>query len=589
MGHSSSDQVKAIQGVDWDGFISEEPLMAYGHLQEFATQIERDTPASSAINTVAKVCGMMLNPDRWDRPYSPLMQIKDRRTALPEDLTYEEIEFLSQLLPTLPHTLVTAQIADVISLRSSDKARRFEYAKEAVTRWITVGLPDGLPQNEEQGWRRAIEISLRFRLNDEVDQLETLALERIRAGEVVSAWQVAQMVRQAGIGRDSAVEIASVFVSGAQGIEDLHLRREVLAEARGWLKIEADEEAVARIDELIGDLWWEEAKARRSDSHHIARDCYGNAYNQYRRVRRSLRSTKTVKRIARLPRKIREEGQLSLDEMQFHESGPIDLTPLRELADHVLSEEDTIRALAKWFANAPLDSIEAAQDAAITAMREHPVQHLFSRTTLDADGRTIHKSTSPQARGGIPGEVWAEIVRNLSLKIGVLAQGYIWPVLAKMSTERKLTISDFRVMIRASPFVPPNQEWFFATALYNGYYGRLAESIYMLVPAMEACVRACLQRAGIETRNIRADDTEIEPGLSALMELDGVDQALTPDLAWHIRALYCGPLGPNLRNRMAHGLLTEEESKGSSVLYAWWLAFRLAFIPYFNLVMRESD
>lgn len=66
------------------------------------------------------------------------------------------------------------------------------------------------------------------------------------------------------------------------------------------------------------------------------------------------------------------------------------------------------------------------------------------------------------------------------------------------------------------------------------------------------------------------------------------DSVLGEDLAWNIRALFCGPTGPNLRNRVAHGLLDEAESGGDAALYAWWMAFLLAFTPYYHAVRAES-
>ena len=61
------------------------------------------------------------------------------------------------------------------------------------------------------------------------------------------------------------------------------------------------------------------------------------------------------------------------------------------------------------------------------------------------------------------------------------------------------------------------------------------------------------------------------------------------DLAWNIRALFCGPLGPNLRNRVAHGLVTRAEAESTASIYAWFFAFRLAFVPYFNAVRGGGE
>jgi hypothetical protein len=589
MEHSADELAAAIREVDLSELGLKEPMLASGALQDLASGQPEGSPLRAALTILSYVAGMMLKPDRWESPYLPMMQFGDRRTWLPKDLTEAHLGFLRGALSQLPSGALRAQVIDVMFVSTADRHDRYELAQESVAAWIAMGLPGELDRAEEQGWRRAIEIALRYGFAARVSELVNLAIEKIREERPGSTWQIARALHESGAGREHASEIVERLNGVARTADDPHFQREILDQARRWAISNGDSSVVAGIDEQIGDLWWEEAKLRRSSSHFMARDCLGNAYNQYKQVERSRRSARANRRLARLPRKIREAGELALDEMEAVESEPIDLTALREQGDEVLKEDDSLRALASWFARVPLDPVQQARGTAEESMREHPIQHLFSRTTVASDGRTVQHSTTARGQGAIPGDVWSEMLRQWELKVGILAQGYIWPTLVEMSSRYRLTLGDFAMMVRSSAFVPPEQERHYVTALHNGYYGRLSESIFMLAPTVEACVRACLQRTGIETRNIRADDTEIEPGLSALMELEGVDEALTPDLAWNIRALYCGPLGPNLRNRVAHGLLSESESNSGYVLFAWWLALRIAFVPFFNHMMEDQS
>ncbi|CEG87576.1 DUF4209 domain-containing protein [Propionibacterium freudenreichii] len=589
MGHSAEELASALRQIDLAEVGPQEPLRAFGTLQELASAHAEDSAAREALTVLSNVAGMMLKPDRWESPYLPAMQFGNRRTWLPEDLTDVHRGFLSYSYAWLPSGALRAQVIDVLFVSAVDRDERYKLASESVNAWIGVGLHGELNRAEEQGWRRAVEIALRYRFTEKVTALVDLAMETIRLEQPRSAWQIARALHESGTGREHADEIVERLRNASATVEDLGFQREILEQVRSWALTNRDSAVVAEVEEQIGDLWWEEAKQRKSSSHFMARDCFGNAYNEYKRVERSRRSSRMNKRLARLPRKIREEGELALEEMHAVESDPIDLTMLRDQVDEVLKEEDSLRAMAAWFARVPLESVQQAHATAKQSMRENPLSHLFSHTTVAADGRTVQHSASARGHGDIPGDVWSEMLRQWELKVGILAQGYIWPALVELSTRHKFNHGDFALLVRSSAFIPPEQERHYVTALHNGYYGRLSESIFMLAPVVEACVRACLKRAGIETRNIRADDTEIEPGLSALMELDGVDEALTPDLAWNIRALYCGPLGPNLRNRVAHGLLSESESNGAAALFAWWLALRLAFVPFFNGMMADSS
>lgn len=66
------------------------------------------------------------------------------------------------------------------------------------------------------------------------------------------------------------------------------------------------------------------------------------------------------------------------------------------------------------------------------------------------------------------------------------------------------------------------------------------------------------------------------------MNTPEAEQIFGEDLAYEIRALLCGPLGPNLRNRVAHGLVAAAEAEGTHGLYLWWFALKLVYTQYFN-------
>jgi hypothetical protein len=53
--------------------------------------------------------------------------------------------------------------------------------------------------------------------------------------------------------------------------------------------------------------------------------------------------------------------------------------------------------------------------------------------------------------------------------------------------------------------------------------------------------------------------------------------------------LFCDAFGPNLRNELAHGLITEEDCHSIYAIYAWWLALKLVFNTFWNAARREEQ
>lgn len=47
------------------------------------------------------------------------------------------------------------------------------------------------------------------------------------------------------------------------------------------------------------------------------------------------------------------------------------------------------------------------------------------------------------------------------------------------------------------------------------------------------------------------------------------------DLTFEIKSVFTEPLGLNLRNEVAHGLLDDESSSSIHAVYAWWMIIRL--------------
>lgn len=143
-------------------------------------------------------------------------------------------------------------------------------------------------------------------------------------------------------------------------------------------------------------------------------------------------------------------------------------------------------------------------------------------------------------------------------------------------------IGDFQALAAGSSIVPSTHEGIFARDLHYGYAGDFGVAVHLLVPAIEALVRLHLANAGERTSTISAEGGENEIGLPALTENERVVDIFGEDVAFELRALLCGPIGPNLRNEVAHGLLGDTVFASGSSVHLWWLTLKLVFMPYWN-------
>lgn len=57
-----------------------------------------------------------------------------------------------------------------------------------------------------------------------------------------------------------------------------------------------------------------------------------------------------------------------------------------------------------------------------------------------------------------------------------------------------------------------------------------------------------------------------------------LEELLGEDLVFDLQGLLVERFGVNLRNRMAHGLMGDDEFASPTVLYLWWLMLRICMI-----------
>jgi hypothetical protein len=73
------------------------------------------------------------------------------------------------------------------------------------------------------------------------------------------------------------------------------------------------------------------------------------------------------------------------------------------------------------------------------------------------------------------------------------------------------------------------------------------------------------------------------------MALSEAAKVFGDDLAFELKALFCDPFGPNLRNELAHGLLDDADCRSAASIYAWWLGLRMVFNAWWNTTVADRE
>ena len=163
------------------------------------------------------------------------------------------------------------------------------------------------------------------------------------------------------------------------------------------------------------------------------------------------------------------------------------------------------------------------------------------------------------------------------------------PALEVLHIEHRLREIDFVGIASQSPIIPPGREKLFGKALFAGYEKDFISSLHMLVPQIENMVRWHLKSQGVKTTTLDSKGIESENGLSTLMEIPEATKIFGEDWAFELKALFCDPVGPNLRNEIAHGLLDYDAFWSVHVVYAWWLSLKMVLSTARRAGSQSSD
>lgn len=366
-----------------------------------------------------------------------------------------------------------------------------------------------------------------------------------------------------------------------------HARRYFDA-AISWFDRAKETRKVWQLTADIAKEFFDEAK--RHTSQLAAVGFYERALQTYRQIPKAERAALGVeKRIEVLREEISRAGKNAIGEMKPVSVGT-DIADLVEKARTFVKGKPPMEALYA-FANI-YSGVKAAQirEQCIRKVTEFPLSSMFGATHFSADGRVVAKrSAITSGEPDSDAALWSEMVSMYQMQLPFFVQGIILPALNTLALEHRFREQDFIWFTRQSPVIPLGRELLFGKGLFLGYDLDFAAALHLLVPQIEHMVRSQLKAAGATTTSIDQEGIENETGLSALVKLPQMTQCFGEDLAFELHALFCDPVGPNLRNQVAHGLLDFDACQSVPSIYAWWLSFRLMFNTFWSIANLKHD
>lgn len=561
-------------------------LLMGGPLRAIADEADADDDVRYVSGLLAKVAWFMPNGNDWTNPYGPFATFGDRRSPIPADFAEADMAVLAEIAELIPSLVLRSRVLDVLAIAGDPALRPTRHAAQ-LQALADHGVTSEAMTHAAEQWDRGLAVAVRFRgvASAQLDEIERQLVEAAtRSPDGGLAVRAARMLGDHRLGRQHAAAIAARLVGDAGSIESIAAQH-TLEVAAEWFRRAGDSEAAEDATYAIVQRVIAEANA-------------SEAFRASIHLEMALKILRTLPRTARerlgvvdlptdLARRIRESGAAAIGQMKVlsTESGD-----LGDLGDHVtellaaIRSDDPVESVRRFAGMQAFASLSAARTEAEQRERRSPLSSLVGRRTLSSDGRTVYRSPESDDATiyGEKAATWEGMIEHYQLRVNLLG-GIVLPrAWSQLSTDHRLHVGDFLALAAGSTVVPATHEGVFAQGLHYGYAGDFGAAVHLLVPAIEALVRLHLANAGERTSAIGADGNENEIGLSALMESEQIVAIFGEDVVFELRALLCGPIGPNLRNEVAHGLLGDTVFSSGVSVYLWWFTLKLVFMPYWN-------
>ena len=576
--------------------------------------ISEDRQAHKVLSLLAQACSMMLSPDSVNEPFQPFMVLDGQRSSIPDDLSENDVAFFAQIVdeiyePCPKAHLLKARLADLVWLLQ--RPRDVKFALAAIDSYRSILLDtETWVRGGDKCWQRAITLAhlLGSGASERVEEIEASIIKAFtsvtRQDGFLGFW-LADLLKSNALGKDHSTKIATKLESLARDFEgerDFHRAREYFQASADWFKVSGDNEKSTAMIVEVAEGWVKEADARLSSdqpSHIIAVDYYEKAIQIYRTISRSMRASHRVdERIAELRQHLNESGERSRDEMGVIRIHGGDISQIVQDARNSVRGKTLNEALEAFVNLVSSENARELRESTIEQISNYPMQFLLSGTLMSPDGRVIERrpgivphSTFSDNNEADDGEktIRAKMIENYRIHVDLVVRGCILPAQEVLLLEHRLREADFVNLARQSPIVPIGREQLFGKALFAGFDRDFVTALHILVPQIEHMVRYHLKQAGVQTTNLDGNGIENEIGLSSLMELPQTEKIFGEDLCFEIKALFCDPFGPNLRNELAHGLLDDTACYSSGAIYAWWFALKLVFICFWNALHNDTE
>jgi tetratricopeptide (TPR) repeat protein len=547
----------------------------FNYRQELKDRITEGETKDS-IQVVINVLSYHMNLKNPKQPFEPYAIFGGKRTAALEDLTQFELTFLGDIYSKISDSEFKARIGDVIW--TIDK--QYKLGIEAIDLYLMAA-------NKLEDWdhwpscydriKRALQLAMSLGKNngklDEVnDYIKTLILNINGEDPLFLTGRLIELlIDQKDVDIKPFIEIIEKKIERNTNLNEFNQSRYYLELKNKCFKKlglkQQAEETVKRIansyEVEVGVL-----KEKGSDNYLLMIKHLEDAIKTYRTVSGMKKKIdKLLIEMEPYKKKVSE----NLKEFSYQ-------TDISHIVKEIEKSFKKINKLESIYKLAYIKRIVPKRNLREQVeKRISPLDFIASTEMIDNNGRRIVNmpdllsGTEEEKEKAFDAYMLQEAANNHSYTGSIL----IGNALRIIREEHEISRSDLENIVRDNLFIPKGRELIYRDGLFEGFQGNFLTAIHILIPQLENSFREFARLCGDLVTTFEDDGKEQVKSLNSIFELPKFIDAYDEDLIFDLRSLLTEKYGSNIRNKLAHGLLTYEEASSSIAVYVWWISLRL--------------
>lgn len=511
-----------------------------------------------------------------DAPFGPMFTTENGRSFLPEDLTDDDLNRVEELTTLSNDPVFTSRMYDTLWLRRLDPS----HARKAVDSYLNASQVEVHWVESVEFLKRAAQISSQLgRHSEEKSKVSTFILNEF------SKWESNCFNTESDFRPLKYVKILIEERLVVSDWEDIGSRCLKIAEGfpkqpfctspRSYLEIAAECFRKAGKTEKAKQVLISRAQHFEAEAGQFQE--LGNGFNASDRYQEAIKAYSDLgmgEKVEGLAAPLKRANTVMIGQLKPVEV-KMDTQPHIDQAKKMMSGKAGVEALEMFVALNELQSFTRECKNADELAEKHPLQSIIG---------AVHVAPEGNISARVPGIMEdpesariAKVVQNYGLIHGFIGSTWLnTGRLAILEDESKAWIKALQESIAKSSFVPDDRRIIYERALTAGMEGDGLVFLHLIIPQLENSIRYIASKANVKVTSLKNSGAiQEEMDLGSLL-LDGeIQKLLGEDLTWELRSMLTEKTGPNLRNRVCHGLVAPYQD--SMVCYLLWLVLVILF------------